>query len=756
MAAGNHAYRIQIRGIRARATALSAIFLYLLVPVAVAKRPVAAAFRQRKTARSRSGAGKRAEARTEQQLSSLSTLLAAERRHHPSSTFAEVRLAQFAHSHPHDALGTRAALALGYDAYSRKRFADAREWMTRASGEDLLGEYVLYISAESDEQLARPSVALDEWKQFAATYPQSVLLNSALESFGQLAIQENDVSGALRSLESVPGIAANPTLLYWRGRVREATGQARIAAADFAAVYYGYPLSSVARDAGLRLTPLHMSLGAEFPRVNAEQKLGRANALFGAHKWQEARDAYAEAVPVLSPPADQLAQLREARCRAESGAGVAALEALHFAEPSVDAERLAAITEFYRDSHNVVAMIAAAELAAGRAPVSDGAADALFTVANSFWVQLDRDRATAFYDRSVAAAPSGASAQVAAWRAAWTEYLAGRDDASQRLTDYIHRFPNSGFITDAVYWAGRLAERDDKPARARAFYQKLRERFSQSYFGALASLRMAKLGPAPVENVGLLEEIPPLPPAPIMDAAIPAGAADRALRARALQTISLDAFAELEYRRAWTETGSPRALLEAARSAVEAEHYPGAIVLIRQLYPQIEYRNFDDVPHDVWLTGYPLPYLAELRRAAAPEGIDPLLFAGLVRQESAFDPQARSASGAIGLSQLLPGTARRISRRLRLPYSDARLVDPDYNLRVGSAYFAGLLGQFHSPEAAVAAYNAGEDRVAAWIADRPESDAAEFAESIPFSQTHDYVQIVLRNAAIYRKLYPDK
>jgi soluble lytic murein transglycosylase len=83
-------------------------------------------------------------------------------------------------------------------------------------------------------------------------------------------------------------------------------------------------------------------------------------------------------------------------------------------------------------------------------------------------------------------------------------------------------------------------------------------------------------------------------------------------------------------------------------------------------------------------------------------------------------------------------------------------VDPDYNLRVGSGYFAGLLAQFGSPEAAVAAYNAGENRVAAWIADRPESDAAEFAESIPFSQTHDYVQIVLRNAAIYRKLYHDK
>jgi soluble lytic murein transglycosylase len=740
-----------LRGI-AHGAALSIVCLLLLVPAAMA---------HANTAGNRAESGSGPPAVAEKQLETLSRLLASERKRHSSNasaadTSAAVGLAKFARTHSRDALGTRAALALGFDAYSRKRFADAREWMTQARGEALLAEYVLYISAQADGQLARPSAALDEWKRFAGSYPQSVLLNSALESFARLSVEENDAAAALPALESAPGVATNPTLRYWRGRAREAAGQSRAAAEDFAAVYYQYPLSSLARDAGARLVPLRVLLGAESPRVTPEQKLARANALFAAHHWRDARDAYAEAAPLLTTATNQVAELRAARCRAELGVGVAALENLHFADPAADAERLAAITEFYRSAHDDAGMIAAAESASARAPVSQGAADALFTVANAFWVRLDRDRATAFYDRSVTAAPAGASAPVAAWRAAWTEYLAGRDDASQRLTDFVHRYPNSGYITDALYWAGRLAERDDQPARARAFYQKLARRFTQSYFGGLASRRLERLGPVPVENVALLDDIPPLPPAPAMDAMIPAGAAERVARARGLQTISLDAFAEMEYRRAWTETGSPRALLAAARAAVEAEHYPAAIVLVRQLFPQIEDRKFDDVPLDVWLTGYPLPYLSALRRSATGEGVDPLLFAGLVRQESAFDAEAHSSSGAIGLSQLLPKTARRVSRRLRLPFSDARLVDPDYNLRVGSAYFAQLLALFGSSEAAVAAYNAGEDRVAAWRADRQYSDAAEFAESIPFSQTHDYVQIVLRNAAIYQKLYHDQ
>ena len=80
-------------------------------------------------------------------------------------------------------------------------------------------------------------------------------------------------------------------------------------------------------------------------------------------------------------------------------------------------------------------------------------------------------------------------------------------------------------------------------------------------------------------------------------------------------------------------------------------------------------------------------------------------------------------------------------------------MDPRYNLRVGGAYFQALIQQFGSAEAALAAYNAGEDRVSAWLADRHYDEPAEFVESIPFSQTRHYVQVVLNGSVIYRRLY---
>ncbi len=133
------------------------------------------------------------------------------------------------------------------------------------------------------------------------------------------------------------------------------------------------------------------------------------------------------------------------------------------------------------------------------------------------------------------------------------------------------------------------------------------------------------------------------------------------------------------------------------------------------------------------------------------------LVAGLIHfQESAFQPQARSPKNAIGLMQLLPSTARRVAKQSRVNYAQGRLLDPDYNIHLGTVYFAGLVKQFGTVEAALAAYNAGEDRVIAWTAGPPYRETAELVDSIPFTETRQYVEIIARNADIYRRLYGEK
>jgi soluble lytic murein transglycosylase len=134
--------------------------------------------------------------------------------------------------------------------------------------------------------------------------------------------------------------------------------------------------------------------------------------------------------------------------------------------------------------------------------------------------------------------------------------------------------------------------------------------------------------------------------------------------------------------------------------------------------------------------------------------LDPALVAGLIRQESSFNPKAVSAAGARGLMQLLPSVGAAIATQRGYPiWNPALLLDPDVSLELGTAHLATSLPRGAPVVRALAAYNAGGSRLARWIR-RPGSDDPElFAEWIPYDETRDYVRIVQRNAEIYRALY---
>jgi soluble lytic murein transglycosylase len=136
-------------------------------------------------------------------------------------------------------------------------------------------------------------------------------------------------------------------------------------------------------------------------------------------------------------------------------------------------------------------------------------------------------------------------------------------------------------------------------------------------------------------------------------------------------------------------------------------------------------------------------------------GVPATLLYALIRAESAFDPEARSHAGALGLTQVIPPTARATAERIGLdPFRFRMLTEPEISVRIGSAYLGWLLERFegHVP-LAVAAYNAGEDAVDRWLARRGHLPVDAFIEEIPFHETNRYTRRVLSFWAIYRVLY---
>jgi soluble lytic murein transglycosylase len=194
-------------------------------------------------------------------------------------------------------------------------------------------------------------------------------------------------------------------------------------------------------------------------------------------------------------------------------------------------------------------------------------------------------------------------------------------------------------------------------------------------------------------------------------------------------------------------------LFEAAQAAFDQGHFGAGMSYGRLIVPNFDARKFSDVPLIVWKTLYPLPYEAALRREAAKNNFDPMLAAGLIRQESTFQADAVSRKDAVGLMQVLPKTGRLMSKHLKLRYAKTKLFEPDFNIEVGMVYVANLLREMGAPEYALAAFNAGEDRISLWRSERQYEEIPELVESIPFTETRDYVQIVLRNAEVYRMIY---
>jgi soluble lytic murein transglycosylase len=675
---------------------------------------------------------------------------------HNATPGAYEKLSAFAKTNAANVFGARAALALGSDDYNKNHALQALAWLVKAKGDTLLSDYVLYWTAQTQRTLHRNADALANLESIERDHPGTAMKEQLLEALGPAAIDAGHPQVAVEALEAYPSVSVKPALLLERAQAYKAARQTARAAKDYQILFYKYPLTDEGKAAGTALPPLMKSLGKEYPYPGVDLQEQRAQAFFDARKWKEARAEYEKLLGMLHDPANphrQLVELRIAEVRVQLKASPSLVASLVVTDFDVDAERLYALSQFYRTDKKESEMLGAIEQLVQKYPAGKWAEEGLMSAGNYHWVDLNRAQAANYYQRVLDNFPSGKYAYNCEWRTAWVAYLNRQPNADDKLTAFLRRYPVSANAPNALYWLGRSAERSGNAAHARSFFRMAVERFPGTYFGQHAAIRLGALGHGDEDPPEFLATIPPPPPLRPFDEPIATSVLERWTRAQALRTIAFDAAAELELRSAYFAAGSPRLLFEAAQAAFDQGHFAAGMAYGRLIVPNFDARRFSDVPLIVWRTLYPLPYEAALRREAAKNGFDPMLAAGLIRQESTFQADAVSPKDAVGLMQVLPKTGKLLARQLKVRYTKNRLFEPDFNLQVGMVYVTGLLRWSGAPEYALAAFNAGEDRIALWRAERNYEEIPELVESIPFTETRDYVQIVLRNAEVYRMIY---
>jgi soluble lytic murein transglycosylase len=675
---------------------------------------------------------------------------------HNGTPGAYEKLSAFAVKNTTNVWGARAALALGFEDNSKNRNAQGLGWLLKAQNDTLLREYALYWTATAERALGRNAEAYKVLQSIQRDYPTTAMREPLLEAIAPVAVLLGHPQEAIDALNAYSGTSSKPSLLLERARAYQAAHQLPRAAKDYQTIFYKTPLADEAKPAGAALTQVMHALGKEYPYPGVEMQEQRAQAFYDAHKWKEARVEFEKLLTMLKDPANptrQRAQLRVAECRVQLKGSPSLIATLKTPDLDVDAERLYALSQAYRTEKKESEMFAALNSLAQNYPLSKWNEDGLMAAGNYHWVELEREKAVVAYQRVLDTFPNGKNSYNCEWRIAWVAFLNHQPDADDRLTNFLLKNPVSANAVDALYWLGRNAEREGNPAHARSYYDKAVERFPQTYFGNAAAARLVRLPPGEEGHSDVLEKIPPPPALRPFDEPIPVAATDRWARAQALRSIAFDASAEQELKNAFFATSSPRFLLEAAQAAFEQGHFGAGMAYARIVIPSVDSRKFGEVPIAAWKALFPLPYEAALRREAAKNDFDPMFAAGLIRQESTFQADAVSHKNAIGLMQVLPKTGKLLARQLKVRYTKDKLFEPDYNIEIGMVYIAALVRLTGAPEYAAAAYNAGEDRIAAWKAERNYEEIPEVVESIPFTETREYVQIVLRNTQVYRMIY---
>jgi soluble lytic murein transglycosylase len=282
---------------------------------------------------------------------------------------------------------------------------------------------------------------------------------------------------------------------------------------------------------------------------------------------------------------------------------------------------------------------------------------------------------------------------------------------------------------DWTYWQARALAAGGRADEARVLYQKIGRQ--PNFYGNLAD-----------EELGRVVEVPPRAPAPTAEELATASANPGFQRALALIRVDMRIEGVREW--VWSLRGmDDRALLAAAWFAQNNEIWDRAINTADRTLAQ----------HDYSLR-YIAPFSDRVRPKADQLALDNGWVYGLMRQESRFIMKAKSSVGAQGLMQLMPATAKWVAQKIKYAeFHPSRVTEMDINVTLGTNYMKMVLDSLDNhPVLASAAYNAGPGRARKWRAERP-LEGAIYAETIPFTETRDYVKKVMSNAVYYNTLF---
>jgi soluble lytic murein transglycosylase len=613
-----------------------------------------------------------------------------------------------------------------------------------------LEDWRLYLLAASAVQRGDNALARNTYAGLLADCPASPLRPRAFLAAAKLAAASGDERFALdlaaqarkEGIEGEEGRELDN--LAWQLSLKLANPEAQRAAG--LRLLMEDPLSAAASQAAHTFRALDG--GRDWARLLSPQDVLRRSQSF-----LDADSVFAALSTLDALPDEERSfewNLLRARCLTQSGRGREAFDLLGSLSPatqdersSLDWERVRAMAEA-GDAQSASVYLQRLLTSHARLQLSEVSLRRLyrdFLNAGLFQPAVDTLRLLKRLD------PLDDTGAAALWERGWQEYQSGQKaSAVSSWTVLAELYPDCGDAHRGTYWKARVLEELGQPDSARELYRGLVATSDTSDFYSRQALAWLGRTQAP-EGVALTQA--------------PAGAwpAEPALkRAKLFTDLGLDDLASQELD--LVAAGANRRDVLALKGLIlchKGDSRSG-VVLLREAFPVLGGPYQSSVPSEILFAYYPLPenFAGAILTYSRSAGVPANLVAGIIRQESAFDPRASSPVGARGLMQLMPPTAREMAQRVGVSYQPNQLYNSDFSVRLGTTYLKELLADFDgNEELALASYNGGPNRIKRlWQQSGPQVRMDDFLETLKLDESRNYVKRILVLADSYRQLYP--
>jgi soluble lytic murein transglycosylase len=624
-----------------------------------------------------------------------------------------------------------------------------------------VADHALWLRGQALQEAGNNSEAVNVFSRLISDYPDSIHVTDARLKRAASAIaagQAGAVPSSLGDLNDSKNADAN----LLTAKAYETQGNQAEAIRYYRRVYFLGAGTEAAKEVEAKLTALSQPLTP----LSAEEATSRAERLFVARNFTAAEKAYGDlnaSYPTSLTSAVRLKQLTTFSNLKKPAEAQNTFNTI----PSSAGEKEEAYYQLVmanaRARQWAQARTAAEEMRQ-KFPAGKWTPKAWIDAGMSARDAKNKLEEQSFLRAAVVNFPNAVEVAGAQFELAWMEHENKNFAVSSRmLTEHLARYAERDTTNrgKAGYWAARDSERAGKTAEACALYGGVLYRYSANWYGYLAGQRLAAMS-CPGSGLPTGSLVPAAVSALKTITVAPETSTQKEIaRAEKSEELSLVglfdwAIDELEEAKK-TAQNSPKINLALARHYRMKGDNVNALLALAKSYPDYSQMFPEEMGRDEWDIFYPLANWNEIKYWAGQRNLDAYQVAGLIRQESVFNPRAKSGANAFGLMQLLVPTARTMAKKYvsktSMVTSDT-LYQPPVNIELGTAYMRDQFDKFGRIEYVAVAYNAGPGRVGPWRASLP-IEIDEFVEEIPFRETKAYVQGVIRNSAQYRRLYDE-